>query len=1250
MSGYNPGDPSGAPSPASRRLSADLHRDVMRLLMRDTEEETDSSRQQQQQQQLLLLLLQQQQQQQQTWLQMSGDPQLHQLHPSQAALLPLHKEECALLWLAGPQQQQQQQQQGQLTFLQQGQPEEWEAQWLQQQMLKQQQTQQHQQQQLCGPAKYWQGEQQLSGTERQEDASHSKLLPTSSLQELEETEGSSNSNSSSNSSSDNSSSASSNGNAFVLRIAPMQQHALQQISSSEMRRTPCLEQRSSSSSSSSGSNRGPLLPRSSSVLRSSVGRARGPGETSRLSAAAAAASAGRKSMQQGVQQRCLCRSSLTRPFKPSRTAAAEEAAAAAGAAAARAKDRLSLLSQGARRPQQQQQQQHQQQQQQLLRRSPERVVHSVLPLQGGEEKYMLLQGDTSLRGGTQLRPLKGKRQVRLEPEKSLSFRSSSAGRMQRLGAAAAVYRQPKAAVVGRERKYFVSSSELYVHDGDTRPATPPVASYSDSTTYTHRNSSSSSSGSGSGSGFVPLGHIPVSTKSVRPPPLSRYSCATHTQAAPTAAAAKHAAPVAAAAAAKRSSAAAAAAAKAAATAAAGKSNSFKAKSAAFLHKDKKRRPLFVDEPLYQEEFVVAFDEWKTLRGWTSWVENPDPISWFFDLRWLSPASSLLVAYEKQKAQVYRHLPGASTSAFAVSPAPFVVTQTLNPRTESEKDKWDSNLDDLYFGKLQSFQIVNRFVNSQPLTTKHGLLETLRSNLCFFGGGSPDPFFPRSYHLNNPTDKHTFISDFKLTRAAAVLKLQVLQWACGFVGWGETEMLSLGLLETRLRDRIETFSSAANKATGNEKWRHCFSREWMDCSSARDSCIGDAEAGSRGSTRRMTYLALLRKGLKPEAVRAAAAAVRRHLALTGRQTPLIDCPFIGDEEWSLVQSVPLRGLSAVEVVMPSFSPEVLTSMCLRWSRKQRELQQQAAQSGEGACEGGEEREGDKATSIEKAAADPLTLRAASCLFDLSKKNPHTWQDGWSSVWLLKAADLSRGRCIDLFDSLPVEVRPSEPRREKFRAQGGDTLRKERQDISNRGSYVPQQVAQKYIERPLLIHGKKCDLRLWVLVTSWNPLKVWIYRKCYLRFGVEPYDFKNINNKRYGSEFRVSVARLRGNVWTNEQFSDFLFSTFGSRLWEKNIYPDICRIVKLVCMSAQGEIEAKGQAHELFGFDLLVDEDCNAWLLEVNASPDLSYSNPTTEALVKRLLPDILKVILGPANKEAEGDFGDFELLHIGKVNF
>jgi tubulin polyglutamylase TTLL5 len=53
-----------------------------------------------------------------------------------------------------------------------------------------------------------------------------------------------------------------------------------------------------------------------------------------------------------------------------------------------------------------------------------------------------------------------------------------------------------------------------------------------------------------------------------------------------------------------------------------------------------------------------------------------------------------------------------------------------------------------------------------------------------------------------------------------------------------------------------------------------------------------------------------------------------------------------------------------------------------------------------------------------------------------------------------------------------------------------------------------VISRYIDNPLLINGLKFDMRLYVLVTSFDPLKIYIYNEGLVRFASEPYNTSNI----------------------------------------------------------------------------------------------------------------------------------------------
>ena len=61
-----------------------------------------------------------------------------------------------------------------------------------------------------------------------------------------------------------------------------------------------------------------------------------------------------------------------------------------------------------------------------------------------------------------------------------------------------------------------------------------------------------------------------------------------------------------------------------------------------------------------------------------------------------------------------------------------------------------------------------------------------------------------------------------------------------------------------------------------------------------------------------------------------------------------------------------------------------------------------------------------------------------------------------------------------------------------------------------------------------------------------------------------------------------------------------------------------------LGTSGEKNHDSNFFELFGYDFMIDEDFNVWLIEVNTNPSLTESAHYLSQLMPRMVDDLMKL--------------------------
>jgi tubulin monoglycylase TTLL3/8 len=98
-----------------------------------------------------------------------------------------------------------------------------------------------------------------------------------------------------------------------------------------------------------------------------------------------------------------------------------------------------------------------------------------------------------------------------------------------------------------------------------------------------------------------------------------------------------------------------------------------------------------------------------------------------------------------------------------------------------------------------------------------------------------------------------------------------------------------------------------------------------------------------------------------------------------------------------------------------------------------------------------------------------------------------------------------------------------------------------------------------------------------------------------------------------------------MWTKEEFLNYLKLIGKFPYWDEHIYPSMRKNILAVTNASLEDTELEMNTFELNGADFLLSYDFDVLLLEINATPDLSYSTSVTENICRRVMEDIVKGI-------------------------
>ncbi|XP_045402538.1 inactive polyglycylase TTLL10 [Lemur catta] len=187
-------------------------------------------------------------------------------------------------------------------------------------------------------------------------------------------------------------------------------------------------------------------------------------------------------------------------------------------------------------------------------------------------------------------------------------------------------------------------------------------------------------------------------------------------------------------------------------------------------------------------------------------------------------------------------------------------------------------------------------------------------------------------------------------------------------------------------------------------------------------------------------------------------------------------------------------------------------------------------------------------------------------------------------------------------------------------------------------APQaRVVQRYIQNPLLLEGKKFDVRSYLVIACATPYMVF-FAHGYARLTLNLYDphscdlSGHLTNQFMQKKSPLYVLLKEDTVWSMDHLNRYINDNFRKvkglpRDWVFTTFTKRMQQIMAQCfLAVKSKLECKLGYFDLIGCDFLIDENFKVWLLEMNSNPALHTNCQVLKEVIPGLVVETLDLAL------------------------